>query len=82
VLAGKPEDKIPCGRLGTCRESTLKLTLDEYGMKVWIGCTWVRIGLSGGLVNKVVKLTVPLKAKVFFISWATVTFKKDFAPWS
>jgi hypothetical protein len=51
-------------------------------MKVWIGCTWLRIGISDGLVNKVVKLTVPLKAKVFFISWATVTFKKDFAPWS
>jgi hypothetical protein len=28
----------------------LKLTLKKYDGRVWIGCMWLRIGTSGGLL--------------------------------
>jgi hypothetical protein len=46
--------------LGVDGKIILEWFLGKYGMKLWTGCIWVRIGTSGGLfVNTVMNLRVP-----------------------
>jgi hypothetical protein len=46
-LVGIPEGKRS---LGSPREIILEWILEKQGGKVWIGCIWPRIGISGGLM--------------------------------
>jgi hypothetical protein len=49
VLVGKPEGKIPLGRLGHMWVDNIKIDLREGGV-VWTGLILLRIGTSGGLL--------------------------------
>jgi hypothetical protein len=51
VLVGKPEGKRPLGRPRRRWEDGIKMDLREIGWGgVWIGFTWLRIGIVGGLL--------------------------------
>jgi hypothetical protein len=50
VLAEKAEGKRPLERLRRRWEDGIKLTLGEIVWGVWIGFTWLRIGIVGGLL--------------------------------
>jgi hypothetical protein len=47
VLVGKPEGKRPPGRPRRRWEDTIKIYLQEVGLKAWTGSTWLRIGTGG-----------------------------------
>jgi hypothetical protein len=49
VLVGKPEGKRLFRRCG--HRWMIDLVLGKEGDKVWTGCTWLRIGCSGGLLR-------------------------------
>jgi hypothetical protein len=50
VLVGKPEGKTPLGRPRRRWEDGFKMDPGDIGWGVWIGFTWVRIGIAGGLL--------------------------------
>jgi hypothetical protein len=50
VLVGKPEGKRPLGRPMRRWEDGIKMDLREIGWGLWIGFTWLRIGIVGGLL--------------------------------
>jgi hypothetical protein len=50
TLVGKPERKRPLGDLDVDGKMTLEWILWKSGLKVWIGCIWLRIGTSGRLL--------------------------------
>jgi hypothetical protein len=50
VLVRKPEGKRPLGRSRHRWEDGIKMDLREIGWGVWVGFTWLRIGISGGLL--------------------------------
>ena len=44
ILVGKPEGKRPLGRPRRRWEDNIKMDLQEVGLGVWIGSSWLRIG--------------------------------------
>jgi hypothetical protein len=50
VLVGKSEGKRPFGRPAPSWEIILERILGIYGRKLWIGCSWLRIVDSNGLL--------------------------------
>jgi hypothetical protein len=52
VLVGKPEGKRPLGRPRRRWEDGIKVDLrgTGYGVGVWNGFSWLRIGTVGGLL--------------------------------
>jgi hypothetical protein len=48
VLVGKPERKRPLGRPRRGWEDKIKVDLQEVGMVVGTGWSWLRIGTGGG----------------------------------
>jgi hypothetical protein len=59
ILVGKPEGKRPLRRPRHGWEDNIKIYLGETDVRVWTGFMWLRIGLVGALVNKVMNLPVP-----------------------
>jgi hypothetical protein len=53
VLVGKPEGRRPLRRPGHRWEDNIRMDLREIGWegKVWTGCIWLRIGISGRLLQ-------------------------------
>jgi hypothetical protein len=51
VLVGKPEGKRPLKDRGVHGRIILKVFLNKWDMKVWIGLIWLRIQSSGGLLG-------------------------------
>jgi hypothetical protein len=49
ILVGKPEEKRPLGRPRCRLVDNIKMDFRQIGWMVWIGLTWLRIGISGGL---------------------------------
>jgi hypothetical protein len=47
VLMGKPEGKRPLGRPSPRWEDIIKMDLQEVGVGVWSGSSWLRIGTGG-----------------------------------
>jgi hypothetical protein len=58
MLVGKLEKKRPLGRHRRRWEDNIRWLLKKQGGKVWIGCIWLRIGTSGGLVHTVISLWI------------------------
>jgi hypothetical protein len=48
VLVGKPEGKMPFGRLRRRWEDNIETDLKEIGCVVWTGVSWLRIETGGG----------------------------------
>jgi hypothetical protein len=48
ILVRKPEGKKPFGRPRLTREHNIRMDLREIGGRVWTGCIWLRLGISGG----------------------------------
>jgi hypothetical protein len=48
VLVGKPEGKVPIGRPRRSCKDNVKMDLQEVGLGVWTGSSWLRIGTGGG----------------------------------
>jgi hypothetical protein len=48
VLMGKPEGQRPHKRPRIRREDNIKMDLQEVGIGVWIGSTWLRMGTGNG----------------------------------
>jgi len=48
VLVGKPKVKRPLGRPRRRWEDNLKWIFRKWGMGVWTGLSWLRIGTGGG----------------------------------
>jgi hypothetical protein len=48
VLFGKHEQRDHSKDIDIDRRILLECNLEKYGGKVWTGCTWLRIGTSGG----------------------------------
>jgi hypothetical protein len=48
VLVGKPERKRPLGRPRRRWEDNIKMDLQEVGVGVWTGSSWLRIGTGAG----------------------------------
>jgi hypothetical protein len=48
VLVGKPEEKRPLGRPRRRWENNIKMDLQEVGVGVWTGSSWLKIGTGGG----------------------------------
>jgi len=48
VLMGEREGKRPLGRPRRRWEDNIKMDLQEVGLRVWTGSSWLRIGTSGG----------------------------------
>jgi len=46
VLVGKPEGKRQFGRPRCRWEDNIKMDLQEVGVGVWTGSSWLRIGTS------------------------------------
>jgi len=47
-LVGKSEGKRPLGSSRLRWEDTIKMDLQEVGVGVWTGSSWLRIGTVGG----------------------------------
>jgi len=47
VLVVKPEGKRPLGRLRRRWEDNIKMDLQEVGLGVWTGLSWLSIGTGG-----------------------------------
>jgi len=54
VLVGKPDEKRPTGRPKLRWKDNIKNDLQEVLWRVWTGLTWLRIGISGGLLSMAV----------------------------
>jgi hypothetical protein len=50
VLVGKPEGKRPLGRPRRRWEDWIGMDLREIDLGVWIGFSWLTIGIGGGLL--------------------------------
>ena len=50
VLVGKPEGKIPLGRLKREWEDNIKLDLQKWDGGAWTGLIWFRIGAGGKIL--------------------------------
>jgi hypothetical protein len=50
ILVEKPEGKRPLGRPRRRWEDNIKIYLRTYGLGVWIGFIWLKIGTGGGLL--------------------------------
>ena len=50
VLVGKPEGKIPLGRLRLRWEDNIKMDRQEVGCGAWTDLSWLRIGTGGRLL--------------------------------
>jgi hypothetical protein len=50
ILVGNPEGKRPLGRPRRRWVDNIKLAHVEISWEIWIGLTWLRIGISGGLL--------------------------------
>jgi hypothetical protein len=50
VLVGKPEGKRPLESTRRRWENGIRMILREFGWGMWIGFTWLRIGIVGGLL--------------------------------
>jgi len=48
VLLGKPEGKRQLGKTRHRWEDEIKMDLQEVGLEVWTGSSWLRIGTGGG----------------------------------
>jgi hypothetical protein len=48
VLVGKPEGKRPLGRPGVDGKVILWWICRKWDVEVWIGSSWLRIGIGGG----------------------------------
>ena len=48
VLVGKPEGKRPLGRHTHRWEDTSKMDIQEVGVGLWTGSSWLRVGTGGG----------------------------------
>jgi len=48
VLVGKSEGKRPMGRPRHRWENNIKMDLQDVGVGVWTGLSWLRIGTGGG----------------------------------
>jgi hypothetical protein len=48
VLEGKPDGKRPLGRPKIRWEGNIKAYLQEVGIEVWTGLSWLRIETGGG----------------------------------
>ena len=48
IVVGKSEGKIPFGRPRRRWEDNIKMDLQEVGVGVWTGSSWLRIGTGGG----------------------------------
>ena len=48
VLVGKPEGKRTLRRPRRRWEDNIKMDLQEVGVGVWTGSSWLRIGTGGG----------------------------------
>jgi len=48
VLVRKPERKRPLGRPGVDGRIILRWIFRKWDMWVWIGSSWLRIGIGGG----------------------------------
>jgi len=46
VLVGKPEGRRPLGRPKLRLEDNIKMDLQEVGYGVWIGLSWLSIGIG------------------------------------
>ena len=44
---GKPEGKIPLGRPRRRWEDNIKMDLQEVGLELWTGSSWLMIGAGG-----------------------------------
>ena len=59
VLVGKPEGKRPLGRPRPRLEDNIKKEIQEMGLELWTGSSWLRIGTGGvALVNAVMNFRV------------------------
>ena len=47
ILVGKPEGKRPLGRPRRRWKDNIKMVLQEVGVWVWTGSSWLRIGTGG-----------------------------------
>jgi hypothetical protein len=50
MFIGKPEGTKTLEDPGVDGKITLEWILGKQGGKVWTGCIWLRIGMSGGLL--------------------------------
>jgi hypothetical protein len=50
VLVGKPDGKRPLERPRRRWEHGIKMDLRAIGWGIWSGFTWLRIGITGGLL--------------------------------
>jgi len=48
ILVGRPERKIPLGKLRRRCEDNIKMDLQEVGLGAWTGLLGFRIGTDGG----------------------------------
>jgi len=48
IVVGKPEGKRPLGTRRCRWENKNKMDLQEVGVGVWTGSSWLRVGTSGG----------------------------------
>ena len=48
AVVGKTEGKRPIGRPRRRWEDNIKMDLQEVGLGVWTGSSWLRIGTGGG----------------------------------
>jgi hypothetical protein len=50
IVVGKPDRKRHLGDLGADEKITLRWILKKYGMKVWTGVNFLRMGTNGGFL--------------------------------
>jgi hypothetical protein len=50
ILVGRPEGRRPLGRPRRRWEDNIKMENGKYGLGMWIGFIWLRIGTGGGLL--------------------------------
>jgi len=48
VLLEKPEGKRPLGKPRRRGKDNIKMYLEELGLEVWTGSSWLTIGTGGG----------------------------------
>jgi len=50
VFIGRPEGRKPLERRRLRWQGNIKMDLTEIGWKLWTGCIWIRVGISGGFL--------------------------------